>query len=142
MRKFTPADQSGLWSLVARGDSDPAAVMRVIAALIGDTRYLSTSVTNAQARVISDLFRVDPEIEPLEALYLARRYVNLREREEPTQGLDNYVGVRGWTLDAVELEGLEPRGLFEGVGRASRAVVDYTTTSDSLDAKIRRRQAK
>lgn len=83
------------------------------------------------ARIISALFRVDAEVPPLEALYLARRYLQRQKKDQPTDGLDRYVALKGWTLTPGEQEELRARGILDGVGRL------YVTASDSVAVRDR-----
>ena len=117
MRRFQSQDTSGTWTLPDADDTDPVAVLAVLAAMLDDAAEQSTTVTNGEARIISSLFRLDASIPPLEALRLARRYLSQQDREAPTDGLDRYVAVRGWKLLPDEYHEYQDRGLFEGVGK-------------------------
>jgi hypothetical protein len=115
VRRFQSQDSSGPWTLSAAEDTDPAAVLAVIAATL-DLGQVPTTVTHGEARVISALYRSDPAIDPIEALRLARRYMAYEDKGRSTAGLDQYVAKRGWTLPADEYMAYRARGLFEGVG--------------------------
>jgi hypothetical protein len=136
VRKFQSQDSSGTWTLANAEDTDPAAVLTVLAAALDQPGQLPLTVTNGEARLISSLYRTDPAIPPLEALRLARRYLAYGEKGQSTVGLDQYVAKRGWTLPPEEYMAYRARGLFEGVGLVYAFASEAIGIGEAFDATV------
>jgi len=99
--EYTPRQPQDPWSLAdARGD-EAELVMPVLQEVIEDTEGRVCQVTTVEAEWIAAIRRLEREPYPKglsfwDIYLVAREYVLLKERGEPTAGVDAYLAFAPW----------------------------------------------
>lgn len=98
VRKARLEDTSGPWSLASADPAEAAAVVPVVAALA--VAGIAATVTRAEARLIVVIRAASPDLPPLWAWRVARKYLTRQQDSQPTASLDLLVALAPWRSDA------------------------------------------
>ena len=101
VREYTPRQPSDPWSLTDAQGDEAELVMPILQEVIEYTEGRVCQLTSAEAEWIAAIRRIEREPYPnglsfWDIYLLAREYVLLKERGEPTTGVDAYLAFAPW----------------------------------------------
>ena len=90
-------DTSGSWTIAdARDGEEARLVLETLAAVIEATEGKRREITRGEAAWVIRIRRAAPDLHPWEAFRLARTYLRLEERGEPSGFLDAFLAFAPW----------------------------------------------